>query len=123
MQVLVVDQADQFGMAAAIIEIELDQTPDRRFGFEMGEIECALAAAQALIDPLERSKIETRPCCRNNDRSSACWRARGGQSHRRGRPTALGGKLVLRGRQDRFARAVADRGGLACAMFGLTSLP
>ena len=44
MQVLVVDQADEFGMLVAIIEVELDQPADRGFGLKMIEVELAFGA-------------------------------------------------------------------------------
>src|SRR5262249_57053724 len=58
-QVLVVDQADQLWMFARIVEVELDQALDRLLGLQVGEVERAFGAAQALIDALERREVET----------------------------------------------------------------
>ena len=73
---------------ARIVEGELDQPPDRGLRIEMRQIERCARCRAALRRRVRAPRDRARPCCRNNDRSCACWRGRGARSRRRGRPTS-----------------------------------
>src|SRR5262249_36100794 len=57
-QVLVVDQTDQLGMSAGIVEAEFDQPPDGGLGREMRELEGPFGPAQRLVDAFQRGEIK-----------------------------------------------------------------
>ena len=109
-QVLVVDQADQLRVMPAIIEIELDQAFDRGFGFEDRRVpvsaRCRAGLRRRVPAPPDRGPA----CCRNNGRSSACWRANGGRSHRPCRPRALCARIRPAPRRGLLRGCGPDRG-------------
>src|SRR6516164_6313825 len=93
-------------MPARVVEVELDQAPDRKLGIELREIERTLAAAQSLVDPLEGGKVEALLVAEVMiDHALVGAGAVRDRVHAPAEQ-ALGGELVLRRREDRFACAI-----------------